>query len=110
MISGGRLRWNATLLKAATTVDSLGRRTNTFTQSGSFRCDIRENTPTEQSYADGVAVTVSYEVRVRWPNVARLDITELDRIEVRGKTLRINGVQNLDERDRLAVIDCTEVA
>jgi head-tail adaptor len=110
MISGGRLRWNATLLKAATTVDALGRRTNSFTDSGNFRCDLRQGTPTEQTYADGVAVTASYELRVRWPDVARVDITALDRVTVRGKTLRINGIQNLDERDRLAVIDCTEVA
>ncbi len=33
----------------------------------------------------------------------------LDRITVRGKTLRINLIRNSDERDRLAIIDCTEV-
>jgi hypothetical protein len=27
----------------------------------------------------------------------------------RSKQLRINGIRNLDQRNRLAVIDCTEV-
>ena len=109
MISGGRLKWTATVQKAANTVDGLGRRNVTFTTAGTMRVDLRENGSTEQTYADGVAVVARWEVRARWQNIARLAITELDRFVIRGKTMRINSIINLDERDRLAVIDCTEV-
>jgi head-tail adaptor len=37
-------------------------------------------------------------------------VTAADRLSVRGHTLRINSIRNLDEADRVAVIDCTEVA
>ncbi len=110
MISGGRLRWVATVQRASTTLDALGRRVNTWTDSGTLRVDLREAGSSEQPYADGVAVVASWEVRARWPNVARLTISELDRILVRGRLLRINGIRNLDERDRVAVLDCSEVA
>ncbi len=109
MISAGRLRWNARVMKAATTTDSLGRRTSTFTGGLYFRTDMRERGAAEVAYADGVAVTTQYELRTRWPEVARTTMTELDRIVVRGKTLRIESIENADERDRLAVIQCTEV-
>jgi head-tail adaptor len=109
MISGGRLRWSASVLRAATTLDALGRRTNTFTEQGTMRVDLRESGSSEQPYADGVAVVANWEIRTRWPNIARLGVTELDRLTVRGRTLRINGIRNLDERDRVAVLDCSEV-
>ena len=110
MISSGRTRFSATHLKASTSVDSLGRRLTTLTTTGTFRCDVREGTPVEQPYADGVAVVQSYELRTRWPNIGRLAITALDQVTVRGKTMKIAGIRNLDQADRVAVIECTEVA
>ena len=56
---------------------------------------------------DGVAVTRTYEVRARWQAITGL--TEIDRLQIRGHTLKINSIRNLDEADRVAVIDCTEV-
>lgn len=109
MISGGRLHRVATVLKASTSTDSIGRRVATYTDGGTVRADIREGSAQESVYADGVAVVGNWEIRVRWPNIARVGLTELDRLEVRGKTLRINGIVNLDERDRVAVISCSEV-
>ena len=109
MISGGRLRFAATVYRAATTTDVLGRRTSTFTDVGDMRVDMREAGSSEVNYADGVAVVANYELRARWPNISRLTVTELDRLSVRGRTLRINGIRNLDERDRVAVLDCSEV-
>ena len=88
MISGGLLRWNATV-KRATGHDALGMRGATFNTVGTMRCDMRDQSATEQEYADGVSVLKQYEVR--------------------GKTLRINHIRNLDEDDRVAVIECTEV-
>jgi hypothetical protein len=110
MISSGLTRFTADVYKASTSTDSLGRRVTTYVKGSSFRCDLREETPSEQLYADGVAVVQAYEVRTRWPNIARTTLTPIDRIVVRGRTLRITGIRNLEQRDRLAVIDAVEVA
>lgn len=75
-----------------------------------MRVDVREGMPSEQPYVDGVAVVAQYELRCRWPNIARLSVTPLSRIIARGKTLRITGIRNLDQANRVAVIDCVEVA
>lgn len=109
MISGGRLRWRAQVLKASTAVDSMGRRTSTFSNGSTLRVDMRESGAIEQQYADGIAVVGTWEVRARWPDIARTTLTSLDRLVVRGKTLRIEGFVNLDERDRVAVLQCREV-
>lgn len=109
MISGGRLRWKATVQSASTTTDALGRRVNTYTDAGTMRADLREGGSVEQVYADGVASVQSYEVRVRWNDAVRLGVRAIDRLVVRGRLLRITGIQNLDERDRVAVISCQEV-
>ena len=110
MISSGLTRFNCAVSRASTGVDSYGRRVTTFTSVGSMRCDIREGQPTEQPYVDGVAVIAAYELRTRWPNIARLTVSPLDRITARGKLLRITGIRNLDQKNRVAVIDCVEVA
>lgn len=110
MISSGLTRFVCTVNRASTTTDTYGQRSTSFAVAGTMRCDVRGGAPTEQPYADGVAVVAQYELRTRWPNIARLSVTPLDRITARGKTLRINGIRNLDERNRVAVIDCVEVA
>lgn len=108
MISGGLLRWTATVTRASG-LDALGMRNSTFSTVGTMRCDMRDQSANEQEYADGVSVLKQYEVRVRWPNIARLGVVATDRLTVRGKILRINHIRNLDEEDRVAVIECTEV-
>jgi head-tail adaptor len=109
MISGGNLRWTATATEPSTTLDQIGMRGTTWSDLGTFRCDMREDSATEQSYADGVAVVRNLEIRARWQAVQNIGLTELCRITVRGRLLRINSIQNLDEADRVAVIQCTEV-
>jgi head-tail adaptor len=108
VISGGLLRWTATVTRASGQ-DALGMRNATFSSVGTMRCDMRDQSANEQEYADGVSVLKQYEVRVRWPNIKRLSVVATDRLTVRGKTLRINHIRNLDEDDRVAVIECTEV-
>jgi len=109
MISGGRLRWSALVQEPSTTLDALGMRTATWNDGATFRCDMREDSATEQGYADGVAVVRTVEVRARWTAVQNANLTEVCRLVVRGRTLKINSIRNLDEADRVAVIDCTEV-
>lgn len=109
MISGGLLRWVATRLEASTSQDVLGMRDDSWTSSGTFRCDLREQVGSEQFYADGVAVRKACEVRARWPATQKASLSEVDRLSIRGRTFRIQGIQNLDQKDRVAVISCEEV-
>jgi len=109
MIGAGRLRFVATRMTAATAQDALGGRDDVYTAGSSFRCDLRDQGASETAYADGVAVIRNFEVRARWNTVENVGLTEIDRLSVRGKTLRIEAITNLDEADRLAVIQCVEV-
>ena len=110
MISSGRTRFVAQTQLAVSTVDAYGRRSATYLEGDPLRVDVREGMPSEQPYVDGVAVIANYELRTRWPNIARVGINPLSRIIVRGKTLRITGIRNLDQANRVAIIDCVEVA
>jgi SPP1 family predicted phage head-tail adaptor len=109
MISAGRLRHLAVRLAPSASRDALGQRVDAWTQAAQFRADLRSDSADERQYADGTAVVRSYEVRARWNTVRSIGLSETDRILVRGRTLRIRAIQNLDERDRVAVIDCEEV-
>ena len=109
MISAGNLKWTAQATAPAASIDTIGMRTTTWTAIGSFPCDMREDSANEQSYADGVAVIRNVEIRARWQKVQNIGLTELCRLTVRGRTLRINSIRNLEEADRVAVIQCTEV-
>jgi hypothetical protein len=106
MISAGRLRFVATQYRPPAAASTLGLRGSTWTAGTLFRCDVREQTAQEQEYADGVAVVRSYEIRARWRTVQAIGLDETQRIVCRGKTYRIRGITNLDERDHVAVIDC----
>ena len=107
MISAGRLRFLATIETPSVSQDALGMRPDAWTTGNTFRADLRSDNGAESQYADGVAVTRTYEVRARWQAITGL--TEIDRLQIRGHTLKINSIRNLDEADRVAVIDCTEV-
>lgn len=110
MISSGLTRFRLNVLRApSNTPDSYGRRSSAFTNVGTIIADVRESMPVEQAFGDGVAAVGSFEVRTRWPNVGRLTISQIDRLLYKGRTLRINGIRNLDQANRVAVIDCTEV-
>jgi head-tail adaptor len=109
MISAGRLRFLATLQKPSASRDALGQRVDTWTSGAQFRCDLRSDSADERAYADGVAVIRQWEVRARWNTTRALGISETDRLLVRSKTLRIQSITNLDEKDRVAVISCEEV-
>lgn len=110
MISAGLTRWRCPVLRASTNVDVLGRRVNTYTNVGQIIVDARENPPNESAMGAGVANVSTFELRTRWPNIARLSITTADRIQFRNRVLRIEGIRNLEQRNRVAVIDTAEVA
>jgi alpha/beta superfamily hydrolase len=109
MISGGRLRFRATI-KRESNSDNLGKRNKTFaTTVGTFRCDLRDVGATEGDYSLGVAAVRSYEIHARWQAVQEEGLLETDRLVVDGMTFNINGIRNEGNRDRLAIIDVTEV-
>lgn len=109
MISGGVLHFKATRLSASNSRDQIGLRSDTWNSGGTFRCDLRNDSTTESQMADGIAVRRSYEIRARWLAVQKVGLTEVDRLQVRGKTLRINSIRNLAESDMVAVISCEEI-
>jgi SPP1 family predicted phage head-tail adaptor len=109
MISAGRLRFVALQKLPPAAASTLGLRGSTWTDGQYFRADVRENSAQEQAYADGTAVIRQYELRARWETAQAIGLTESQRIECRGKTYKIRSITNLDERDRVAVIDCEVV-
>ena len=109
MISGGVLSDKATVMRASTSVDALGRRSTTFTDVGTVRCDFRPGPPAEQEFADGVAVGASHEVHCRWPDIGRLSITAVDRLTINARTMRIVGIEDVDYANRKGVIYVREV-
>lgn len=109
MISAGRLRHLALQKLPPATSTTLGLRGTAWTDGQYFRCDIRPTASSEQPYADGVATVTTTELRARWKTVVNIGLTTAHRIEARGKTFRIRGIVNLDERDSVAVIDCEVV-
>ena len=109
MISAGRLRFLARRLIASVIQDALGLRTAAWVDGQYFRCDVRSDSAQEQGYADGVAVMATYEVRCRWNTCVSIGLTASDRILVRGKLLRVRAIRNLEEADRVAVIDCEHI-
>jgi len=81
-------------------------RTDVWTASNRFRCDLRNDSTSETPYADGIAVRRTCEVRARWQAVANSGLSEVDRLLINGRTLRIQSIRNLDEADMVAVIAC----
>ena len=109
MISAGRLRFVALQKLPPAAASTLGLRGSTWTDGKTFRADVRERGANEQAYSDGTAVIRQYELRARWDTAQAIGLTETQRIECRGKTYRIRSIVNLDEQDRVAVIECEVV-
>jgi head-tail adaptor len=91
----GRYWRTAQVLRASTSQDALGMRTDNWTSGPTFRCELRNASTTETPYADGVVVRRSWEVYARWNSILNASITEIDRLVVDGRTLRIGGIVNL---------------
>lgn len=109
MISGGRLRFKATVRRESSS-DNLGKRNKTYGLIvGTFRCDLRDIGASEGDISLGVAAIKSYEIHARWQSLQRIGLLETDRLIIDGMTFNINGIRNETNRDRLGIIDVTEV-
>jgi head-tail adaptor len=115
MISSGRLRFPAVVLRS-NTIDDVGQLVDTyddvndtFPGRAPIWVDLRTDSAAEQAYADGIATVRRVEIRCRWESAVRMSLTERDRIQVRNRVFRINGITNLDEADMVAVIEAEEV-
>lgn len=113
MISAGRLRFKATIKRNTSSVDNLGKKTQTFTTVGTFRCDLTDISAAEIVYADGSTPVRTYEVSCRWDAINQHSLTEKDKLEVsKGNQtiyLNISGIRNSGMKDRVAIITCEEV-
>lgn len=103
------MRFTATIKRESNT-DVLGKKKRAFgTTIGSFRCDLVNLGASEVDYGEGTSSVNLWEVRARWQAIQELGLLETDILQVDGKTLYINGIENEDNRDRLALINATEV-
>ncbi len=93
--SSGRYWRVAQVLKAATSQDALGMRADNWVDGNTFRCELRPQSVVETPYADGIVVRRSFEIYARYKSVQNAGISEVDRIEVDGRLLRIQSIQNL---------------
>jgi head-tail adaptor len=109
MISAGRLKYVATVLQPSGVKDGLGLRDSLFAGNREVRVELTNLSSNEQVWAEGTSEVSQWQVRCRWPEIARCQITTASRLAVRGKTLRITGITNTYEMDRVAVISCVEV-
>jgi hypothetical protein len=110
MISAGRMRFTATIKRENQAADQVGKKKKTFgTTVGTFRCDLRDISSVEGDYAGGVASIRSYECHARWGAIEENGLLETDRLLIDGMTFLISGIRNEANRDRLAIIDITEV-
>jgi hypothetical protein len=109
LISGGRLRFTATI-KRESQVDNTGKKQKDFsTTVGTFRCDLRDTGSTEMVYAGGPALGNSFDCLARWDAIKAEGLLPTDRLIIRGRTFNIMGIRNEGERDRLATITVEEV-
>lgn len=109
MISAGRLRFTATIKRESNT-DVLGKKENSFaTTVGTFRCDLRDLGANEIDYGEGVSSLKTFEVLARWGAIEDEGLLETDRLEIDGMTLRITGIRNEYNRDRLGTITVEEI-
>jgi hypothetical protein len=107
----GTLQWTATV-KRESSFDNLGRRDGDFSTSvGTFRCSVEDRGTSEIEFADGTAVSRTYEIRARWESIQAHSLTEIDRLLITpGNILvRISGITNSGLQDREAVIEATEI-
>jgi hypothetical protein len=109
MISAGRLRYSATVLQPSGSKDGLGLRDSLYAGNRSMRVELTQLSGSEVEYAHGATEMNLWQVRCRWPDIARCLVTTASRLSVRGKTLRITQILNTYEADRVAVLLCTEV-
>jgi len=105
----GRFWRRAQASLASVRRDALGLREPAFTAGAYFRCELMPMSVIEQPYADGVIVKRTFEVRCRWQTVEMLGITEVDRIIVDGRTLRIQSIINRENDFKEAQILAEEI-
>lgn len=109
MISAGRLRFLATAKRENNTDNTGKKQTDFATTVGSFRCDLRDTGSTEIPYADGVALSKTFDCLARWDAINEIGLLASDRLLIRGRTFNIVGIRNEAERDRLATISVEEI-
>ena len=108
--TSGKYWKKARALKASTTQDAMGMRTDNWVAGEYFRCELRNNSTIEMPYADGVIVRRTFEILMRWQTLKNLAISEVDRITVDGMTLRIQSITNVAMNSMQASIIAEDVS
>ncbi len=113
MISAGRLRHSAIGLRSSAR-STLGEPKTWTPVTGPMRCDFREDSQTQGEQAGGAVTVTRCEIRFRWQTWAAAELRPTDRLEVNAngtrRTVSIEGVVNLDQANRVAVVSVAEVS
>lgn len=112
MISAGRLRHVARGLRASAR-SALNEPITWAEVTGDLRCDYRADAQNQGREAGGAVTVTAAEVRFRWPTWAASGLTAADRLRITANgsevLARIEGVVNLDQANRVAVVAVSEV-
>jgi SPP1 family predicted phage head-tail adaptor len=102
----GTLRDKALIRKRGVSIDEAGQEVPDPTREATLEvyCRIEPLAGRELFYAKQVTPLVTHRITVR--NVGGLNAA--DRITALGRNFDILSVRNLDERDRVMVLDCME--
>ena len=102
--SPGDLRRRVTLEQPATTADGMGGVSTTWTTLATVWAAVAPKGGTEKLHADQLTSTITYDVTIRY----RKDVDASMRVGYEGRTLRILGVIDQDERHRFLTLSCDE--
>jgi hypothetical protein len=113
MIGAGRLRHSAIGFRS-TARSALNEPKTWAAFTGPMRCDFREESQTQGEQAGGAVTVTRCEVRFRWDTWRASGLTATDRLLVNAngttRTVSIEGVVNLDQANRVAVVSVAEVS
>lgn len=109
MISAGQLRHRATVWRRSTATDAYGRREESYSAGPRVSCLLVDSGAVESEVSLGAAAVRRFVVRMRWETLRSIALTEADRLEVSGRTLRIESIVDASARRRRADIACVEV-
>lgn len=110
IISAGQLRHRVTVYTAASTVDSLGQRTQTITQGPTIYAEVRSVAAGETTYGEGAAMRTQYLIRTRWRSGVAAGIDATSQLEYRGSKLQVVGYHREREEEDVMTIDAVEIA
>jgi len=109
VILAGLLTSRAIVLERSSALDDLGRPTDSWSQTGLFRCQLEDQGVSETDIGQGPAISRRFLLRARWQTVRAVGLTESHRVRVGARLLKIMGITDKLNKHQEAEIDCVQV-